>query len=71
MRNAVSLNCALTTDILTPLMAHAALVGQSGSPSQARLLWVLIEDIDRKLLQVFAEVTAQCPSVRVKLPSLE
>ncbi|WP_302292815.1 hypothetical protein [Bilophila wadsworthia] len=56
---------------MTPLMAHAALVGQSGSPSQARLLWVLIEDIDRKLLQVFAEVNAQCPSVRVKLPSLE
>ena len=71
MRNAVPLNNALATDILTPLMADAALMGQSGSSSQARLLWGLIEDVDRKLLQVFAEVNAQCSSVRVKLPSLE
>lgn len=71
MRNAVSLGSMLTTDLLTPLMAHAELVRQSGSPAQSRLLWVLIEDVDRKLLQVFAEVTAQCPAVKVKLPSLE
>ena len=50
MRNAVPLNNALATVILTPLMADAALMGQSGSSSQARLLWVLIEDVDRKLL---------------------
>lgn len=71
MRNAVSLGSMLTTDILTPLMAHAELVKQSGAPAQARLLWTLIEDVDRKLVQVFAEVNAQCPSVRVKLPSLD
>ncbi len=71
MRNAVSLGSTLTTDLLTPLMAHAELVRQSGSPAQGRLLWVLIEDVDRKLLQVFAEVNAKCPSVEVKLPSLE
>ncbi len=71
MRNAVSLGPMLTTDILTPLMTHAEMVRQSGSPAQSRLLWVLIEDVDRKLLQVFAEVNEQCPSVTVKLPSLE
>ena len=71
MRNAVSLGTMLTTDILTPLMTHAEMVRQSGSPAQSRLLWVLIEDVDRKLLQVFAEVNEQCPSVTVKVPSLE
>lgn len=69
MRNAVSLGSALTTDLLTPLMVHAELVRQSGAPAQSRLLWVLIEDIDRKLMQLFAEVNAQCPSARVRLPS--
>lgn len=71
MRNAVSLGSMLATDILTPLMAHAELVRQGGAPAQSRLLWVLIEDIDRKLMQVFAEVNEQYPSVTVKLPSLE
>lgn len=71
MRNAVSLSSMLATDILTPLMTLAEMVRQSGSPAQSRLLWVLIEDVDRKLLQVFAEVNEQCPSVTVKLPSLE
>lgn len=71
MRNAVSLSSMLATDLLTPLMAHAELVRQSGSPAQARLLWTLIEDVDRKLMQVFGQINEQAPNVQVRLPSLE
>lgn len=71
MRNAVSLSSMLVTDLLTPLMAHAELVRQSGSPAQARLLWTLIEDVDRKLMQVFGQINEQAPNVQVRLPSLE
>lgn len=71
MRNAVSLGSMLATDLLTPLMAHAELVRQSGAPAQARLLWTLIEDVDRKLMQVFGQINEQAPNVQVRLPSLE
>lgn len=71
MCNAVSLSSMLATDLLTPLMAHAELVRQSGSPAQARLLWTLIEDVDRKLMQVFGQINEQAPNVQVRLPSLE
>lgn len=71
MRNAVSLGTMLTTDLLTPLMAHAEMVRQSGSPAQSRLLWVLIEDVDRKLVAVFEQVNAQAPNVQVRLPSMD
>lgn len=71
MRNAISLGNTLTTDLLTPLMAYAEMLKQGGAYAQSRLLWTLIEDVDRKLLQVFNEITEQAPDVMVKLPSLD
>ena len=71
MRNAVSLGSTLSTDLLTPLMAYAEMLKQGGAYAQSRLLWTLVEDVDRKLMQVFVEVNEQCPSVTVKLPSQE
>lgn len=53
MRNAVSLGSTLTTDLLTPLMAYAEMLKQGGAYAQSRLLWTLVEDVDRKLMQMF------------------
>lgn len=71
MRNAVSLGSTLTTDLLTPLMAYAEMIKQGGAYAQSRLLWTLIEDADRKLMQVFEQVNEQAPNVQVRLPSLD
>lgn len=53
MRNAVSLGSTVTTDLLTPLMAYAEMLKQGGAYAQSRLLWTLVEDVDRKLMQMF------------------
>ncbi|WP_288230909.1 hypothetical protein [uncultured Desulfovibrio sp.] len=71
MRNAVSLGSTLTTDLLTPLMAYAEMIKQGGAYAQSRLLWALIEDADRKLMQVFEQINEQAPNVQVRLPSLD
>lgn len=62
-------NGELATDILTPLMAHADILKQGGCYAQSRLLWALIEDVDRQLVEVFGQIASQAPDVRVKLPS--
>ena len=71
MRNAVSLGSTLTTDLLTPLMVYAEMIKQGGAYAQSRLLWTLIEDADRKLMQVFEQINEQAPNVQVRLPSLD
>lgn len=71
MRNAVSLGSTLTTDLLTPLMAYAEMLKQGGVYAQSRLLWTLVEDVDRKLMQVFEQINEQAPNVQVRLPSVD
>lgn len=53
MRNAVSLGSTLTMDLLTPLMAYAEMLKQGGVYAQNRLFWSLVENVDRKLMQMF------------------
>lgn len=70
MKNEFSLDTALATDLVMPLLAYAELLKQSGAYAQSRLLLTLVEDLDRKLMGVFDQVNAQAPTVRVALPSL-
>ena len=53
MRNAVSLGSTLTTDLLTSLMAYAEMLKQGGVYAQNRLFWTFVENVDRKLMQMF------------------
>lgn len=59
----------LASDILTPLMAHADMLKQGGCYAQSRLLWTLIEDVDRQLVAVFGQIVQHAPDMLVKLPS--
>ena len=70
MKNEFSLDTALATDLVMPLLTYAELLKQSGAYAQSRLLLTLVEDIDRKLMGVFDQVNNQAPTVRVALPSL-
>ena len=70
MKNEFSLDTALGTDLVMPMLTHAELLKQRGAYGQSRLLITLVEDLDRKLAGVFEQVNAQAPTVRVTLPSL-
>ena len=80
MKNEFSLDTALATDLVMPLLAYAELLKQGGAYAellkqggayaQSRLLLTLVEDLDRKLMGVFDQVNNQAPTVRVALPSL-
>ena len=50
MKNEFSLDTALATDLVMPLLAYAELLKQSGAYAQSRLLLTLVEDLDRKLM---------------------
>ena len=49
MKNEFSLDTALATDLVMPLLAYAELLKQGGAYAQSRLLLTIVEDLDRKL----------------------
>lgn len=59
---------SLLADLLRPLMTYAELLGTSGHPAQSRLVWVLIEDLHRRLAALIEEVRRQAPDVALQAP---
>ena len=56
------------TEMLTPFMVYAELLKTSGSPAQSRMVWALLETLDRKLVAMLIDIHRQAPSVRLRYP---
>lgn len=75
MKNAISpagpLAGSLVTGLLTPMMAYAELLKASGRPAESKLVWAMLEQLDRKLCQLLLDVHRQAPNVVLKMPDME
>lgn len=57
---------ALVSDLMTPLMVYADLLAASGAPAQSKMVWALLEQLDRKLMALFVEIYRQAPGVKLR-----
>ena len=56
------------TVLLTPFMVYAELLKTSGSPAQSKMVWALLETLDRKLVAMLIDIHRQAPGVRLRYP---
>ena len=68
MSDRVELDESLVVGILTPLMEYADLLNESSEYTKSRMLCVLIDDIQSQLENVFGQITAKTPLIRVDKP---
>ncbi len=61
----------VAADLLTPLMAYAELVRESGRTAESKLVWAMLEHLDGKLCAMFIDIHRQAPHVVLKLPDVE
>lgn len=59
---------AVVSELLTPFMVYADMLKATGSPAQSKMVWALLETLDRKLLALFIDIHRQAPSVRLRYP---
>ena len=75
MKNEISpagpLASSVVTGLLTPLMAYAELVRESGRTAESKLVWTILEHLDGKLCAMFIDIHRQAPHVVLKLPDVE
>ena len=57
---------AVVAEMLTPFMVYADLLRASGSPTQSKMVWALLENLDRKLMAMFIDIHRQAPNVRIR-----
>ena len=57
---------AEVSEMLTPFMVYADLLRASGSPAQSKMVWALLENLDRKLMAMFIDIHRQAPNVRIR-----
>ena len=74
MRNEVSpvgpLAGEVVNELLTPMMAYAELLKDSGRKAESKMVWVMLENLDRRLCALFIDNHRQAPQVRLHLPDL-
>ena len=59
----------VVTELLTPFMVYAELLKTSGAPAQSKLVWALLEQLDRKLMAMRLDIHRQAPNVRLRYPA--
>ena len=57
---------AVVSELLTPFMVYADMLKASGSPAQSKMVWALLEQLDRKLLLI--DIHRQAPSIWLRYP---
>jgi len=62
---------SVVTGLLTPMMAYAELVRETGRTAESKLVWAVLEQLDRKLCQMFLDIHRQAPNVVLRLPDID
>lgn len=75
MRNEVSpvgpLAGEAVNALLTPMMAYAELLKDSGRKAESKMVWAILETLDRRLCTLLIDIHRQAPQVRLHLPDME
>lgn len=56
--------------LLTPMMAYAELVADSGRKAESKMVWAILENLDRKLCAMLIDIHRQAPQVVIHLPEI-
>lgn len=56
--------------LLTPMMAYAELVADSGRKAESKMVWAILETLDRKLCAMLIDIHRQAPQVVIHLPEI-
>ena len=59
---------AVVSELLTPFMVYADMLKASGSPAQSKMVWALLEQLDRKLLAMLIDIHRQAASIWLRYP---
>ena len=59
---------AVVSELLTPFMVYADMLKASDSPAQSKMVWALLEQLDRKLLAMLIDIHRQAPSIWLRYP---
>ncbi len=57
--------------LLTPMMAYAELLKDSGRKAESKMVWAILETLDRRLCTLLIDIHRQAPQVRLHLPDME
>ena len=57
--------------LLTPMMAYAELLKDSGRKAESKMVWAILEPLDRRLCTLLIDIHRQAPQVRLHLPDME
>ena len=56
--------------LLTPMMAYAELVADSGRKAESKMVWAILETLDRRLCAMLLDIHRQAPQVVIHLPEI-
>lgn len=56
--------------LLTPMMAYAELVADSGRKAESKMVWAILENLDRRLCAMLIDIHRQAPQVVIHLPEI-
>ena len=74
MRNEVSpvgpLAGEAVNALLTPMMAYAELLKDSGRKAESKMVWAILETLDRRLCAMLIDIHRQAPQVVIHLPEI-
>lgn len=74
MRNEISpagpLAGEAVNTLLTPMMAYAELVADSGRKAESKMVWAILETLDRRLCAMLIDIHRQAPQVVIHLPEI-
>ena len=54
--------------LLTPMMAYAELLKDSGRKAESKMVWAILENLDRRLCAMLIDIHRQAPQVVIHLP---
>ena len=56
--------------LLTPMMAYAELLKDSGRKAESKMVWAILENLDRRLCSMLIDIHRQAPQVVIHLPEI-
>ncbi len=56
--------------LLTPMMAYAELLKDSGRKAESKMVWAILENLDRRLCAMLIDIHRQAPQVVIHLPEI-
>lgn len=56
--------------LLTPMMAYAELLKDSGRKAESKMVWAILETLDRRLCAMLIDIHRQAPQVVIHLPEI-